>query len=206
VRLTQLEFIAMNNPIRRSVQKRVEFRLFNKFLEKHGIDLTGGVILDVGCGSGYGTELIRSRYNPKELVAFDLMPEQIEIARKKYGSARYYIGDVTKISSPSEKYDAVFVFGILHHVPGWKEALREIHRVLKSGGVLLTEEVSGDLGDFWGKYLHFRHPEESRFSWQQFVEGLEAADFDILEDSKILLNVFRSFLCVKSVAGDGKNR
>ena len=71
----------MNNPIRRSVQKRVEFRLFNKFLEKHGIDLTGGVILDVGCGSGYGTELIRSRYNPKELVAFDLMPEQIEIAR-----------------------------------------------------------------------------------------------------------------------------
>lgn len=199
MRLSRFEFTAMNNPIRRWIQKRIEFQLFNKFLENHNINLAGSVILDTGCGSGYSTEIIRSRYNPKELIAFDLMPEQIDLAKRKYGGARYFVGDVTGIDSSSDKYDAVFVFGIIHHVPEWERTLGEIHRVLKPKGVLLIEEVNRNGVDFVEKYLHFSHPEESRFDWPQFVEKLQEVGFDIIEDSKIVISEFHAYLCMKSI-------
>jgi 2-polyprenyl-3-methyl-5-hydroxy-6-metoxy-1,4-benzoquinol methylase len=59
MRLGRFEFIAMNNPLRRMIQERIEFRTFNRFLEKRNISLEGKVIMDVGCGSGYSTELIQ---------------------------------------------------------------------------------------------------------------------------------------------------
>jgi hypothetical protein len=61
MRLGRIEFLAMNNPLKRWLQKHVEFRVFRRHLEKHHIDLTGKAILDAGCGSGYGTELIGGR-------------------------------------------------------------------------------------------------------------------------------------------------
>ena len=202
MRLSRVEFIAMNNPIRKWIQKMIEFRLLAGFLKKHSIDLNGGVILDIGCGSGYSTKLIEFRYSPRELVAFDIMPEQIELAKKRYMNARFFVGDVTKINSPSDKYDAVFVFGILHHVPEWKRALREIHRVLKPNGVLLIEEVNRNGVDFVEKYLHFSHPKESRFDWSQFVKELQVVGFDIMENSKIIFSIFHAYLCMKPITND----
>jgi methylase of polypeptide subunit release factors len=83
MRLGRIEFMAMNNPLKRWLQKHVEFRLFRRHLEKHHIDLTGKAILDAGYGSGYGTELIAAAFAPCQLVAFDLMPEQIALARRR---------------------------------------------------------------------------------------------------------------------------
>ena len=202
MRLSRVEFIAMNNPIRRWIQKIIEFRLLAWFLEKHNIDLKGSIILDAGCGSGYSTKLICSRYDPRELVAFDIMPEQIKLAKERYKEACFFIGDVTEINSPSNKYDAVFVFGILHHVPEWKRALQEIYRVLKPKGVLVIEEVNRHGVDFVEKYLHFFHPQESRFDWLQFVEELQVVGFNIIDDSKIIFSIFHAYLCSKPISND----
>ncbi len=199
MRLSRVEFAVMNSSVRRLILKWIEFRLFSSFLKKHSVSITGGVILDAGCGSGYSTKLIGARYNPRELVAFDIMPEQIELANRRYGRARFFVGDVTEINSPSDKYDAVFVFGVLHHIPEWERALREIHRVLKPGGHMLIEEVDKKGVDFVEKYLHFSHPKESRFYWTQFVEELQTAGFDIIKDSKIIFNIFHAYLCMKPV-------
>lgn len=73
----------MNNPMRRWLQKNVEFTTFKEFLDKHNISLEGKIVLDAGCGSGYSTNLIQ-QFLPAELVGFDLMPMQIEKAKQKY--------------------------------------------------------------------------------------------------------------------------
>lgn len=197
MRLSRIEFIVMNNPIRRWIQKVIEFRLLSGFMPKHHIDLNGGVILDTGCGSGYSTELIGNRYNPKELSAFDIMPEQIELAKKRYECARFFVGSITEIDSPSNKFDAVFLFGVLHHVTEWKRALGEIYRVLKPDGVLLIEEVDKTGVDFVDKYLGFYHPGESRFDWPELVKGMKEAGFYVVEDSRIVFSIFHAYLCMK---------
>ena len=71
-----LKMRTMNNPLRRYIQKHFEFRLFQEM----GLTGTGKRILEIGCGSGYGAELL-SRLRPASYVGIDLMPEQIELTR-----------------------------------------------------------------------------------------------------------------------------
>jgi ubiquinone/menaquinone biosynthesis C-methylase UbiE len=188
--------MVMNNPFRRFIQKNLEFKIFKHFLKKHNISLTGKTILDAGCGSGYSSEIVSKEFTPAQLIAFDLMPQHIKMAKKRGLEANFFVGDVTKIDLPSNTFDAVFIFGILHHVPEWRKALREIARVLKSEGVLLVEEVNREGVDFVN-HLGFYHPGEARFDWSEFAEGIRLSGFEILEEKKILIDEFRSFICLK---------
>jgi ubiquinone/menaquinone biosynthesis C-methylase UbiE len=43
------------------------------------------------------------------------------------------LGNVTTIQAADESFDAVFDFGVIHHVPAWEDAIREVRRVLEPG-------------------------------------------------------------------------
>ena len=179
MRLGKTEFYAMNNPLRRFIQKYGEFRVFKHFLKKQKITLSGKVIIDAGCGSGYSSKLIMDAFNPSELIAFDIMPEQIAIAQKRYTDITFKIGDLTQIHIPDSTADALFVFGILHHIPEWRKALRNISGFLKQSGVFLVDEP---------KY---------RFTWNEFEQGMRDARLSICERQNILGPLFRCYLCIK---------
>ena len=191
------ELIFMNSRFRRFFQRYYEFRIFKQFLKKHSIDLTSKSILDAGCGSGYSSELIISEYKPKELFAFDILPEQVELAKSRRLIASLFVGDVTNIDLPSEKFDAVFAFAIMHHIPEWRLALREMNRVLKQNGVLLIEEPDKKALDDAERYLRITHPKDSRFEWTEFIKGLVESGFRVIESRKIYLGHFQSFMCKK---------
>jgi len=197
-RLNAVELLAMNNPARRLLQRHVEMRAFSSMLQDAGIDLAGARVLDAGCGSGYSTRLITERLRPREVVAFDLMPEQIERARKRHGAlAQFSVGDLTRISHPDASFDAAFVFGVLHHVPDWQAALAELARVLRPEGVLLVEEIHGRFVDFEDRFLFTEHPRSARFDWPQFRQALDIAGFLVAHERALASEVFRSFLCRK---------
>lgn len=179
MRLGKTEFYAMNNPVRRFIQKYGEFRVFKNFLKKQKINLSGKVIIDAGCGSGYSSNLIMDEFNPSELIAFDIMPEQIAIAQKRYTNIKFNMGDLTQIKIPDSTADAVFVFGILHHIPEWRKALRNISGFLKQSGVFLVDEP---------KY---------RFTWNEFEQGIRDSGLSICERKNFLGPLFRSYLCIK---------
>ena len=179
MRLGKTEFYAMNNPMRRFIQKYGEFRVFKHFLKKQNINLSGKVIIDAGCGSGYSSKLILDAFNPSELIAFDIMPEQIAIAQKRYTNITFNIGDLTQIEIPGSTADAVFIFGVLHHIPEWRKALRNVSGFLKQSGVLLVDEP---------KY---------RFTWNEFEQGIRDAGLLLCERKKHFGSLFRSYLCIK---------
>ncbi|TLS52515.1 class I SAM-dependent methyltransferase [Paenibacillus antri] len=196
--LNKLEFKLMNNPVRRWLQKNIEFKAFNEFLNKHNITLEGKAILDAGCGSGYSTNLIHQTYAPSELLGIDLMPSQISRAKINYPHINFEVGNVLQTNLPPGKFDAIFVFGILHHIPDWRQAVTELHRVLKPGGVCLIEDLNKDTSHFFATYLKLDHPPEAYFSWEQFTDSLEATGFTILNQKRIFTNGIGSFLCLKS--------
>lgn len=179
MRLGVMEFLAMNNPIRRWIQKHVEFRIFKEHLGKQCVDLEGGVIMDAGCGSGYGTELLVGEYRPSRTIAFDYMPEQIRLARKRKLDVDFAVGDLRKVQSGDATCDAVFIFGVIHHIARWREALREVARVLKPGGVLLLDEPR------YG------------FTWEELESELRNVGLDILDTSTFFLKLFHTYLCQK---------
>jgi len=90
----------------------------------------------------------------------------------------------------------VFDFGIVHHIPDWRLAVSEIHRVLKPRGRFYAEEVFASLinGSPW-RYLA-KHPTEDRFDAVGFAETLTHAGLDVME-SMCLGGYFGWFIAVK---------
>ena len=96
-------------------------------------------VLELGCGTGYFTrELARSG---ADIVAVDVSPELLEIAKADCPATnvRYEIQNACAFSYPDAVFDSVVGSSVLHHLE-IKEALREIYRVLKSGGTIYFTE------------------------------------------------------------------
>jgi SAM-dependent methyltransferase len=99
----------------------------------------GMTILEIGCGTGYFTrELTRSG---ADVVAIDVSPELLEIAKSKYfaPNVRYEIQNACALTYSDATFDSVVGSSILHHLEV-EEALREIYRVLKPGGTIYFTE------------------------------------------------------------------
>ena len=147
MRLNRFEFALMNNPIRAAIQRYYEVRQ----LLRLGGPLAGGRALEIGCGRGVGIELILGPFAAGSVTAFDLDPQMVRRARARLAgqssAVSLWVGDATAISVPAESYDAVFDFGIIHHIPDWRLALAEVFRVLKPAGRFYAEEVMGQFLD-----------------------------------------------------------
>ena len=94
-------------------------------------------LLDIGCWSGQFERLaVRST---KDIIGLDCNEEAILFARRLVKGPTFVVGSATKLSFKNESFDVVTFFDVLEHIPASTErvCLKEIHRVLKSGGYLL---------------------------------------------------------------------
>jgi ubiquinone/menaquinone biosynthesis C-methylase UbiE len=180
VLLNRVEKAVVNNPLRVALQRRFEA---GRLLALGG-RMTGGRALEVGCGRGAGVELILDSFGAERVDAFDLDPRMVALARRRLAGrgdrVRLWVGDVCRIGAPGDSYDAVFDFGIIHHVPNWRDAVREVHRVLRPGGRFYAEEVQARfiLNPVVRRLLD--HPLEDRFDAQTFASELERQGFHLL--------------------------
>jgi ubiquinone/menaquinone biosynthesis C-methylase UbiE len=182
LKLNWLEFAAMNNPVRAWLQHHIEARR----LLKMGGPAPNARALEIGCGRGVGSKLILDVFHAATVDAFDLDPRMIKRAAKRLknrgGRVRLWVGDATQINAPDSTYDAVFDFGIIHHIPDWRKALAEVHRVLKPRGRFYAEEILKDFirHPLWRRLLD--HPIQDRFDHQQFIDALNQAGLTVTAD------------------------
>lgn len=174
MKLNFWERLLINNPVRSLVQQHVEAPL----LLRLGGRLDGKEVLEIGCGRGAGAEVILQRFGASHVTAFDLDPRMIELARKRLAPyppdrLRLFVGDAIAIEAPDQAFDAVFDFGIIHHIPIWQKAVAEVARVLKPGGLFFFEEVTKQALDRWFYRTFFDHPKENRFGLEDFVAEVE---------------------------------
>jgi len=184
----------MNNPVRRYIQKRLEFRLFQEM----GLTEAGKGILEIGCGSGYGAKLLAT-IKPASYVGIDLMPEMIARTRGiDLPNTEFMVMDATNLSDFEDgSFDYVVVFGILHHIPEWKKVLSEIYRVLAPGGRLFVEEPQKDSVKLLD-WLFGWHVPEAGFSYDEFEVGMMDAGLKILEIRAFPF--FHSYCAEKAIA------
>jgi SAM-dependent methyltransferase len=137
------------------------------------------VIAELGCGRGVGSKIVLQRFEAARVLAFDLDPDMVRqpfarVSAKQPGRVILAVADAAVIPAPSGAFDAVFDFGIVHHVPAWREVLSEVHRVLKTGGRFFFEEVTQQALNRWFYRTFLQHPTEDRFSARQFLNELNA--------------------------------
>lgn len=107
-------------------------------------ELSGqGLCLEPGVGTGRMALPLGARGIP--IVGADLsLPMMERLVANAGGTAPFPLlrGDVTTLPFADGAFGAVFLCHVLHLVPAWREAARELVRVTRSGGVVLV-----DLGD-----------------------------------------------------------
>ncbi|MBX3618347.1 MAG: methyltransferase domain-containing protein [Nitrosomonas sp.] len=102
----------------------------------------GESVLDIGCGTGTLTLLIKQTEPEVAVYGLDIDLEILQIARKKSDQNEKTVllqqGIATCLPFTDETFDYVFASLLLHHLTreDKQQALKEIFRVLKPGGEL----------------------------------------------------------------------
>jgi ubiquinone/menaquinone biosynthesis C-methylase UbiE len=142
VKLNRFGRLQMNNPARAAAQRRITAG----HMLRLGGDVDGGTALEIGCGRGVGIEIILERFRASSVVAFDLDAELVALAQRRterFGDkVTLFVGSATEIQARDATFDAVFDFGVIHQIEGWRTAVAECARVLKPGGRFFFEAVS----------------------------------------------------------------
>jgi SAM-dependent methyltransferase len=114
------------------------------------VPLRGARVLELGCGAAWMTRLLVSRLGAAAVTAteVDRLQHQKNLALDLPGVTFRY-GGAQAIAEPDGRFDVVLMLKSLHHVPQSQmaQALREVHRVLKSGGLFYCSEPV-----YWGPF------------------------------------------------------
>jgi ubiquinone/menaquinone biosynthesis C-methylase UbiE len=179
-RMSTLERWLIKSPFRAWLH-RGEVRAFVRWAA-----LPPGVcVLDMGCASGLSTALILDTLRPQRLAAFDFDPPMVDLARRRLARHREQgphiaVADATHMPYGGGLFDAVLESGVVHHVPDWRAALREVGRVLKPGGRFCFAEPSrGRLRR--GLYWMLPHSAESMFDPDEWRSALAEAGLQVEE-------------------------
>lgn len=97
-------------------------------------------ILDIGCGPGNSTRLLKKRYPDADLLGIDKSPEMIETAVKDNPDIEFKVADaVTELKNVGNGYDIVFSNAAIQWMPDQEKLLPEMLSLLKTGGTLAVQ-------------------------------------------------------------------
>lgn len=97
---------------------------------------TKGKILEVGCGGGAMSRAIKHYRHDLVVTGCDISRKALRMAKIDSQGMKFYYGDVYSLSFKNNSFDAILAFDVIEHLDNPQKALRELHRVLKPGGIL----------------------------------------------------------------------
>ena len=112
--------------------------------------LRGRRVLELGCGAAWTTRLLVGRLGAASVTAYEVDRVQHEKnLALDLPSVTFHYGGAESIAEPDSSFDVVVMLKSLHHVPVglMDQALREVHRVLKPGGLFYCSEPV-----YWGPF------------------------------------------------------
>ena len=131
---------------------------------------SGAVVLDLACGTGDFSQIVLQSLPGATVVAVDLTERMLGLARRR-SRVKVLCADAVALPFPDRLFDCVFVGYGLRNFSNLDSALREIHRVTRPSGLMVSLDFFlpanrlwrrlylGYLyaqGAFWGFLLHGR--------------------------------------------------
>jgi len=119
-------------------QSRIRYELEPYILEFAAFDAAKGQeVLEIGVGLGADHQCFAEQ--GAHLHGIDLTVRAVEHTRRRLSSLELQsdlrVGDAENLPFDGDTFDLVYSWGVLHHSPDTPQAIREVYRVLKTGGV-----------------------------------------------------------------------
>ena len=108
----------------------------------------GAAVCDAGCGPGHVGAFLAGL--GVAVTGIDLSPVMVERARALYPELSFEVGTMTRLDARDGRWHGLIAFYSIIHLTSDAEvqaALREFHRTLVDGGLLLVAVHLGEAGD-----------------------------------------------------------
>lgn len=133
----------------------------------------GKRVLDIASGEGYGSRLLATA--AASVVGVDIDPKSISLASTRYGDApnlTFLQGDCRAIPCETATFDVVVSFETLEHIAEHEVLLKEVRRVLKSGGVFICSTPDKEVYSIQRDYSNEFHVLElTRAEFQALISS-----------------------------------
>lgn len=141
------------------------------------------VVLDAGCGIGLSFVLLDDLCRPRTLIGTDIDLAALHTAALLPPMAGCDVqllhASADRLPLPDHSVDVVYCHQLLHHVQAQQAVLRELLRVLRPGGYLLSaESCRSFIHSFWVRLL-FRHPAMVQKTAQEYIDLIRGAGFEV---------------------------
>jgi SAM-dependent methyltransferase len=144
-----------------------------KFLEPHLVGVKS--FLSVGCGPGVFLRELANSYPMMNVVGVDVSSSRVRDAAQRLSglsNARVHVGDAMSLPFDTDSFDLVFSRFLLEYVPDKQGAVREMARVCTPGGVILLQDLDGQL--IW----HFPEDSELQAAIENVLRHMARSGFD----------------------------
>ncbi len=153
------------------LQQTITSRLIESF--EH-IKVNPASVLDLGSGTGFGSNKLKQRFKKAQIYQTDLSTEMLKKSRKQasrfFSKNHFLCADANQIPFPDNSFDLVFSSLMLQWCNDPDAVFAEIKRVLKPGGVFLFSSFGPDT------------LKELRASWQQVDDEVHVNAFTDMHD------------------------
>ncbi len=142
-------------------------------------------VVDIGTGTGFLLPMLAGHF--QEVIAVEPSQEMLRCARQRvsqggHNNVSFHQGDLGRLPLPDASCELAIACLVMHHVPQPTDAMREILRILRTGGrILVVEQESHESQAFyetmqdlwWG------------FDPADFVKQMQAAGFEAVSQRKL---------------------
>lgn len=108
-------------------------------LAKRIADKNPRTVLDIGCGPGNSTAVLKNTFPASRVVGIDSSPDMIEKAKASYADTEFKLCDIAADMESLENYDVIFSNACLQWVPNHKTLIPALFKKLNDGGVLAVQ-------------------------------------------------------------------
>jgi len=109
-------------------------RLFKAYVVAQ--DYIHGNVLEVGCGEGRGVDILMGKAS--QFTAVDKIEDALQVLREKFPKGKFISMNIPPLGTLSDNtYDCIVSFQVIEHIENDTLFLKELHRVLKPGGIAL---------------------------------------------------------------------
>ena len=108
-------------------------------------------------GAGIGTDLSQFAQGGARVTDLDLSAGHLRLAQENFAlrglKGRFVHHDAETLPFEDDSFDVVYSNGVLHHTPNTRDVVREIHRVLRPGGLAIVMMYAENSWHYWGRLV-----------------------------------------------------